>query len=459
MTYNNLATTMKIELNDPRITAFAIGELTGDDAIELARVVCSDGRIAKAVEEARDTARLVREIMSPDGATMLTREQLIAVRSAGSSPVISEIASSTRISFWRKPAVSAVGIAAAVALVLFIVGGKKIEDSTSAENKTPKWEWINADTICLMLPVSIDSETIKNRGQISDAVRAVSAAMSNDTEGFRKTVRQRIESIEMKAVDDLPDLDVKDWQDVSVSQKIMVPVASGVASWPWIERHITYSGVLPSRRVVRIEEMINHFTYSKPKMLSNGKVTASIELCQTPWNPQTQLLAVHVHALPGAEVSEAVASLVVNSEHVKRLRLLGYANTLTEEGKEPTTHAPMLASRTRGNYVIYELLMDNKKADLLDHSSVALTLGGDNKLTTERPKAWIEVSHDMRFASMIAAMGMILSDYPTSGILDADQLTEMVDVIEKTDGASLVEERKKGINLVRKALQIMQKSP
>ena len=201
---------MKIELNDPRITAFAIGELTGDDAIELARVVCSDVRIAKAVEEARDTARLVREIMSPDGATMLTREQLIAVRSAGSSPVISEIASSTRISFWRKPVVSAVGIAAAVALVLFIVGGKKIEDSTSAENKTPKWEWINADTIGLMLPVSIDSETIKNRGQISDAVRAVSAAMSNDTEGFRKTVRQRIESIEMKAVDDLPDLDVKD---------------------------------------------------------------------------------------------------------------------------------------------------------------------------------------------------------------------------------------------------------
>ena len=103
--------------------------------------------------------------------------------------------------------------------------------------------------------------------------------------------------------------------------------------------------------------------------------------------------------------------------------------------------------------------MDNKKSDSLYHSSVDLTLGGDSKLTAERPKAWIEVSHDMRFASMIAAMGMMLSDYPAYGILDADQLTEMVDVIEKTDGVSLVEERKKAIDLVRKALQIMQKSP
>lgn len=56
-------------------------------------------------------------------------------------------------------------------------------------------------------------------------------------------------------------------------------------------------------------------------------------------------------------------------------------------------------------------------------------------------------------------MILIGNDYPASGILDADQLTEMVDFIEKTDGASLVEERKKAIDLVRKALRIMQKSP
>jgi len=47
---------MKIDINDPRITAFALGELQGPDAVEIARAVHSDSRIRTAVDEVRETS-------------------------------------------------------------------------------------------------------------------------------------------------------------------------------------------------------------------------------------------------------------------------------------------------------------------------------------------------------------------------------------------------------------------
>lgn len=443
---------MKIDLNDPRITAFALGDLTGDDAIELARAVRSDTRVRKAVDEVRETAHMLGSALSPTGAEMLTPGQRAAVRSAGAGPVITDIASA-RIPFWKKPAVVAAGVAATVAAMLYIVGGRQSGDGNTVADQSPSWNWSHVDSRDLTAPVIIDSG---NADPATGAARAVSAAASNDTDGFRDAVRQRIKSSEMKAVLDLPALDAVDWQEVSPTEKIAVPMASGATSWPWVRRHLMDAGKLPPRRAVRIEEMINHFSYSKPTMAKHGGLTADMELCSNPWNPQTHLLAVHVRAQPGADIENLYSSLVISSDRVKKLRLLGYASAAVDpETEQAGVGTPAVASRTRGNYVLYELLLGEEKADSLDAPLVYLSLEGMTMLTIKEPKTWSRASADMRFATLIAATGMVLSDYPAKGELDAARLATLADLIEKTDNQSLSAERREGLKLVRKAAAML----
>lgn len=444
---------MKIDLNDPRITAFALGELTGADAIEMARAVRSDGRVRKVVEEVRETALLLGDALSPGGAELLTRGQREVIRSAGAGPVIGDIASA-RVPFWKKPAVVATGAAAAVAAALYMVAGSGPSGDNTTAGRDPEWSWAQVDTRDLTAPVPADAGAQEAAGT-ADAVRAVSTAVSDDTQGFRTAVRQRIESSEMKAAEEMPDLEAPGWQDVSVVGNIPVPMASGAASWPWVRRYIAEAGKLPPRKAVRIEEMVNHFSYRKPDMARHGGLAADMELCQNPWNPRTHLLAVHLQAQPGADVGSLRAALVANPDRVSKLRLLGYANPVAT----PAGGQPALASRTRGNYVIYEIQTGPDRAAAQDAPLVTLTLGGDDVLAAEQPKSWIHASADMRFASAVAAAGMMLSDYPAQGELDAARLGSLCDLIEQSDGPDMPAERKEALGLVRKAIGIAGRGP
>jgi len=97
---------MKIDINDPRITAFALGELQGRDAREMARAVHRDMRIRKAVDEVRGTSYLLQETFGAGEVQMLTSSQRITVRSAGGAAVITDIESgrSADVPVWKRPA-------------------------------------------------------------------------------------------------------------------------------------------------------------------------------------------------------------------------------------------------------------------------------------------------------------------------------------------------------------------
>jgi Ca-activated chloride channel family protein len=53
---------------------------------------------------------------------------------------------------------------------------------------------------------------------------------------------------------------------------------------------------LPPRDSVRIEEMINYFTYDYPQAAGGQPVTGSLEVAAAPWNPQHRLVRVGVKA-------------------------------------------------------------------------------------------------------------------------------------------------------------------
>lgn len=451
---------MKIDLNDPRITAFALGELKGNDAIEIARAVRTDTRVRAAVDEVRDTSCMLMETLGGNETHLLTSEQRDAVRGAGSSSVITDI-SSAKQSFWTNPAVAGIGVAAAVALTLYIVAGRSGSGSGPGGDDLPaKWDWAQVDMDSLMAPAVSDVPgDVGSTNGAKENAHAVSAAISDDTHSFRKEVKQRIESMKEEQIEsaaslpELEDSSKQRWQNITGDHPLNVPLASGAASWPWIVRSIEEQKKLPPQRAVRIEEMVNHFRYKKPTMISGGGLVADMEICRTPWNPTTVLLAVHVSADSASQSVNAPAILSINATRVQRVRLMGYAqpkNTPTNDRVGRPSHA----SRSHGNYVIYELEMRENEGSINNGAIATLSLGkGANtaQLPVGRISGWIHASADLRFASAVSACGMLLNGSQAAGELDAKRLLSLVDIIEKQDLTALGGERRGALKIIRQA--------
>ncbi|MBT8044650.1 MAG: von Willebrand factor type A domain-containing protein, partial [Verrucomicrobiae bacterium] len=209
----------------------------------------------------------------------------------------------------------------------------------------------------------------------------------------------------------------------------------------------------PPLRAVRIEEMINHFRYQKPGMVKGSGVVADMELCDTPWNPLTMLLAVHVSVDPDAGDAAGITGpvyLEINPERVGRVRLLGYAQ-LKHSGQKKSS-GPAKLSRSQGNYVIYEL----ENQDAAERSAVVATLhlgqeGSQAQLPISQKHSWIHASPDLRFASVVSACGILLHQHQGVGELDAGRLLSFVELLEKQDSTRLGGDRREALQLCRKA--------
>jgi Ca-activated chloride channel family protein len=67
------------------------------------------------------------------------------------------------------------------------------------------------------------------------------------------------------------------------------------ASYSNVRRFLN-QGQLPPRDAVRIEELVNYFTYDYPSPASKGPIGASIAAAAAPWNPEHRLVRIGVKA-------------------------------------------------------------------------------------------------------------------------------------------------------------------
>ena len=61
-----------------------------------------------------------------------------------------------------------------------------------------------------------------------------------------------------------------------------------------VVRNALTNGQLPVKDSVRVEEMINYFTYDYPAPTGDAAFQPTVRLSQTPWNPDTQLLEIGI---------------------------------------------------------------------------------------------------------------------------------------------------------------------
>ncbi|CAN5550871.1 hypothetical protein BH10BDE1_BH10BDE1_33250 [soil metagenome] len=119
----------KIDLDDPKLTAFALGELEGEEAIQMKQVIDRDPEAKKHVDEIRETASLLSEQLQQEAKPRLSvsqREEVLA-KTIGTR--------GRAVAWWRswKLGLSAGGLLAAGVAALLMINLNRENSSKFAE--------------------------------------------------------------------------------------------------------------------------------------------------------------------------------------------------------------------------------------------------------------------------------------------------------------------------------------
>ena len=137
------------------------------------------------------------------------------------------------------------------------------------------------------------------------------------------------------------------------------------ASWQVFHRALSESDSLPSPQSVRVEQYINHFHYSLPQCEADaGAISVSIQLGRHPWAPGMILAKIGFRAQSGEAgkivAKNALAEISFNPQQIKAYRLIGYEKLLTSG--DSSSGQPVQPKDVTANsecVVLYELALAN----------------------------------------------------------------------------------------------------
>ncbi len=365
---------MKISIDDPRLTAFALGELEGEEADQMKNLIDQDPEAKKYVEEIQNTARVLSTELDKESKPRLEVAEREAIFQKTDSPR----------SWWKrwKVAVPAVSLLAAGVIGLVIMGPdiKREIESKVAERMAPISSGISAYEPDEQAPPETASRALPQSTSSGDLAAEMSGNMADEIE--QEAPYQHSESLaqDMGAAAAAPSASIsvggggggrfapeaKAKKSVSgrqsfgglrgaptsdegsnteaykyINENAFKNVADeplstfsadvDTASYANVRRFLV-GGQLPPKDAVRIEEMVNYFTYDYPQPHDGRPFSVTTELANSPWTPKHKLLRI---GLKGKEtpIAQRPASNLVF--------LLDVSGSMMDENKLPLVQKAM----------------------------------------------------------------------------------------------------------------------
>ena len=361
---------MKINLDDPKLTAYALGELPEPERSAVAQAIANSPEAQALVNETRQLARMLRGEFEHD-------LEEAGARRISILPLPEERASwpDTRWSSLGIAALLAVGaITAAVVISEFRTGPRVANDR---RGKAPP----------LLMEFDIAPD--------ANAPAAVYIA-DGDEDRFVPVASRPVSTF---------------------------PLQVGTTSYKEVQRQIA-SGVRPAREAVRIEEMINHFSYDYPSPEGDSAFTITIDAAICPWEPAHQLVRIGVRGRehPPGDVIASDAAIEVQFERARiaSYRLIGYERRGDVAAERSDGPAHLAAGHT--TTALYEVTPAAETAAAAGHQLVQVRLSHKEPGTgTARAveasfngtaTEFAQAPADFRFAAVVAHFGMMLRDPP-----------------------------------------------
>ncbi|MBR0237161.1 MAG: von Willebrand factor type A domain-containing protein [Thermoguttaceae bacterium] len=396
-----------IKLNDPRITAYLLGELDPAEVEIIEQALRSSPTLAKNVEQMRQTIELLKLALPEESlncSSQKTEQPLEGVSKDDSKKSVLKTDNKWLTFIWQAVIALVIGLGIYVfchpGIDQVLTPGDSSSNLSSQTNERDNDRDLQvsfAPTDVSNLQPSIDktweeygltSQQVEQLGQCSDQPNAQETDIIAlfPQEAVNKTER-------IKAYFDLHDPDgwqakiYKPQQNNSgsaigvravFSDKLIIenpvefvtdaPKSSfglvpETASWKILQQSLKDSGSLPSSQTVRAGQYVNHFRYSfNRSQTTNSAFSVSALIGVHPWTPGLLLAVIDVRSQSGSEgnvvAKDASIEITFSPEQVKAYRLIGCEKRLTDEDSTPYT--PVESAQIAANtevVALYELAL------------------------------------------------------------------------------------------------------
>lgn len=338
---------MNISPDDPRLTAYALGEIDNpEEAREIATAVAASSELRKAVEAIRLTAQALQEAFAAELAPEISETDKVAFYAAGRRSEQGFSGPTSRILFWPwLAAAAAVVMGGFILAPAFLSVVREDERHAVASEEEIELRGKMGDYRFAPKPESADMETFGRMEEAASAPFSEPRALAaRESPPRRPAPALPPPPLHMsdRADDSRSFLFVEaDKSDQGVSlagmvfhSPLVVPVSrislatrSDIESYEQI-RSVLADGRLPSADAVPIEGWINYFASedtAPSERSGEGKpLSLHLEQAAAPWAPGHGLLRVSIQGdLAGAD-GGAEVHLEFSSAKVASYRLLGY---------------------------------------------------------------------------------------------------------------------------------------
>ena len=392
---------MKLNPEDPRLTAYLLGELAADESAAVEHAVAADPALRQALQELQDVQRLLTGTLAPQPAALLPSQRETIRRAARQAPPFGKITPlNARRKFWH-PWFVPLAVAAAIVLVAAIfaplpqLGKGHATSRKAASPATPS-------AIPGTLPAPGPSQP-----QAPPPVATL------------PTTEPGVYPVRRAAAADFPSLEL--------------PVRSGTASLGWIRKSIRAERKLPPRGVVRLEEILNSFPLqpqgvtavaripagswhpdARNSGLTTHAATLAAETLACPWKPSASLVIVSLRGNPLRDC-EVKAVFRANPSNVRSYRLLGFSPT----GPHAQSPLPTRLPAKTNTILALEVDPSNPTGEI---GVIDWSVNGQSAapISIARNGA-SEPSDDARFAALICTYAQWLSG-ESSAVIDTELL-------------------------------------
>ena len=378
---------MKVTPDDPKLSAYLLGELPSEEAAIIERAVAADPALRLSLDELEKTTGFLGDVFKQGGGKTLLPTQREAVRRAGREAAslgkVVELASARRS---LKPWLGALGAAAAVAFAALLMS--RVEPGGQSIGKTDAG--VLPDEIALLpMPGPTVGAGSTSVGSLSNPMAEQVRNMDSRPGEFLADVARHLDRTPLPDRSRLPV--TGNLAEFDGGPETRLPVVVGNSSLRWVSGWIREKQQLPPRSAVRIEELINSSSLSGGEEVEGLRLR--IESMKCPWDSGSVLVGVQVKA--GAE---AVRDLKLAYRSGLERRVIGSFSTRGD------SRLPTVLPAGRSTLVMLELqAMDE------NFGEIEIRLG-DRIHLRQLPDPVEDASAGMRHASALAGFGMWLRD-------------------------------------------------
>jgi Ca-activated chloride channel homolog len=311
--------------DDPRLTAYALGELDPAEALGLEAELAEDPAARAEVEEIRKLGALLERELASSMALALGASHKARLEDAWGGPAtgLDAPVQPRKRSVWRTRVVPALALAVALAPLALVgwwalvPGGDVISDDevqvtfmapeaapASAAEFGPQVRNMRfkAARPQLTPPASVDGP-----GPAEGFLDGVEGLQEHPRYAARTRPNERYPA--QPNTERYTEHEENPFVPVASDPRSTFSIDVDTASYALVRRFL-HAGELPPRGAVRIEELVNYFSYAYPEPPAAEPFTISALVTEAPWAPEHRLLRIGLKAREIAAAQRPASNLV-----------------------------------------------------------------------------------------------------------------------------------------------------